>query len=289
MGLGITSLSIVLHFVATILALRITIVSRRLVLLPLALAILLMGIRRSYSLYNSLSFEQPIDAGAESIALVISLLTVIGLLGFRRLQVLQTSTDVSGKVLESQLPSGLARSAIVLDGLVVVISCAVGYSSYSSSRELLLDSLYGQNLTLARAIAAQAELGSGGRNEVNGSASLITDVEATWEATATPFQNCSVCVLDQRGTVLLHTAAADLVGQSILRVPLETRTESGTTTTTTVGDLLSAPQEWVGTCVTPNGESELVAFVPMSSEGRMLAVHIPMVEIEAATRIATLP
>jgi hypothetical protein len=79
MGIAVTVFPIVLQFVAAIVALRIAIASRRLALLPLALAILLMGMRWSYSLCNNLAFGQPIDLGAEIIALVISMLMLFGL------------------------------------------------------------------------------------------------------------------------------------------------------------------------------------------------------------------
>jgi len=84
MGIGVTILSIVLLFIAAIVGFRITIVSRRLASLPLAIAILLMGLRRSFSLYNQVAFQRPLDVGAEIIALMISALMVVGLISVRR-------------------------------------------------------------------------------------------------------------------------------------------------------------------------------------------------------------
>jgi hypothetical protein len=72
--------------IAAFLALQIATASRRVAWFPLALAILLVGIRQSYSLYNKLAFGQPIDLGAEVVALVISTLMLVGLFGLRRCQ-----------------------------------------------------------------------------------------------------------------------------------------------------------------------------------------------------------
>jgi hypothetical protein len=76
MEIAVTVLSIAVQFFAAILALRIaiTVASWRLAWLPMALSVLLMGIRRSFSLYNKLAFERAIDIGAETIALTISAL-----------------------------------------------------------------------------------------------------------------------------------------------------------------------------------------------------------------------
>ena len=66
MAIALTTLSVIVQFCAAFFALKLAWKSRRAMLLPLALAILLMAIRRAYSLYGKLAFGRPIDPGAES-------------------------------------------------------------------------------------------------------------------------------------------------------------------------------------------------------------------------------
>ncbi len=84
MGLaeGIVLVSIVLQFVAAALAIRmIGVTGRRRAWLFVAAAVTLMGVRRAFSFYASVTGEsvRPLDLGAESIALAISILMVLGM------------------------------------------------------------------------------------------------------------------------------------------------------------------------------------------------------------------
>jgi len=279
-GFGVTVFSIILQFIASVLALRIAISSRRLSLLPFALAILLMGLRRSYSLYSKLAFERPIDAGAESIALMISILMLVGLIGlWRSLTFPQDSPVKAGS---QGFQFNLAKSAIFLGCIVILASSVIGFFSYSSSRNLLLETINDNNLTLARLVARQSELQAdhGDRSD------LLKQAELIWNQTDHPFKESYLCIIDSAGTLLLHSQMPQMAGQPVADLPLE---KDLSLKPRSIGELAALDEEWSGHFTAKNGQSQVVSFVPLPSFDCLFAIHIPMEEAESAIRETVLP
>lgn len=80
----VITVSLCLQLVAAWIAVSLIRMTRHRAWFFLSLAILLMATRRAFSLYKSVAMGIELDSGAESIALLISLLMFFGLLGLRR-------------------------------------------------------------------------------------------------------------------------------------------------------------------------------------------------------------
>jgi len=280
LGIGITGISIILQFVGTFFALRIAVVSRRPALLPLALAFLLMGVRRSYSLFNCLMYELRIDTGAESIALLISLLVLVGLYGVG--VAVAGPKNAARKAVPQEHHLNLAKTSIMIGVFVVVSSAAVEYFSYSSSRTLLLKTIYHNNLMFARSVANQAELLAkrGSKND------LVDRAEQVWADTTKRYGHSYLCIVDSDGTLLLHTLSPEAKGQTVADLPLGAKRFAGPEN---IGELAGLGEEWVGNLSNRGGQPQVVAFTPASTFDCLIAVHVPIADIDSEIRTDMLP
>jgi len=241
MEIVVTTLSIALQFVAAIVALQIAIQSRRFALLPLALAILLMGIRRSFSLYTSLAFERPINVGAETIALTISALMVVGLVGLRRwILIDESSTDQRrSKIGFRSEARGIVapRLAILLGVAAIVASCATSYFTFLASRNAMRETIIQGHLSLAQAIAQHANTLPTTSN------ALIEKLTHLWRQVDHPSANAYLCVVRSDGKLLLHTSRSKIIGINVGHLPIETGRVGGPKT---LRALVAVGDDWVG-------------------------------------------
>jgi diguanylate cyclase (GGDEF)-like protein/PAS domain S-box-containing protein len=133
--------ALLLHGVATYIAARLAWTSRRLSWTALALAVGLMGVWRTVSVYDAVDYDVAADLGTELLAGVISLLTVIGMrTASRTLAKLRRSEDRLRAVVDSAMDA-----IVVIDdtGHIRYANAAVEHVFGQSP-----DSIIGQPLTL---------------------------------------------------------------------------------------------------------------------------------------------
>jgi hypothetical protein len=236
---AVTGLSIVLQFIAAALAVRIAIASRQMAWLPLALAVLLMGVRRSFSLYSKVTFEQAIDLGAESIALTISALMVVGLFGMRRWSVADTTFADQGSLPLSLLDNAVPRMAVILGGLAVVASCATGYLAFRASRLAIHETIYQGQLISAQMIARHADALSAAASDM----STTDPIREFWQKIDRPYRTAYLCVVRSDGELLQHTLRESKIGANVGDLPIDTGRSEGPMT---IQSLVTAGEDWVG-------------------------------------------
>lgn len=283
MGTGITVFSVLVQFAATFLAFKYVFRSRRTSLFPLAFAILLMGIRRCYSLYNSLVFELPIDLGAESIALVISALMFVGLVGLTRWSSLMNSADNESETRSNSPPRfALAKTAILLGCVAIIASCVVGYLAYQASRRVALESISKHNLSLARSVAAQSEL----QYQTGSTEELISNAQAAWKQITDPLELSGMCIVGSDGKILGHSRHDHTVGTDIGRMSIVRMSRNGPHT---FSDILQTRSDWVGQVESGDGLRQIVAFTHVPRYGSMVAIHLKADNLRSLLRGTTWP
>lgn len=283
MAASLIVLSILIQFIAAYLAFRLVIQARRLALLPLAIAILLMGVRRAYSFYNSVAFERSFDVGAETIALTISLLMLVGLIGLQRWQrsgmLLEESVEIQDA---PRRRISLANVALLLGVVVVAIASVVGAVAYGSSRSALLDSIFKRNLILAKwvgaeAVAAENTTSVAAWNEI---------ADELWDRVGVQFEGSYLCIMDSNGLLLAHTRDAEAVGYNVGNYRIDL---SRTGQPVTFLQLAASQEEWVGYFTARDGQKQVLAVSHIPGHDMLALVHTPASEIDAEIRASILP
>ncbi|MCH8044402.1 MAG: PAS domain S-box protein, partial [Planctomycetes bacterium] len=285
MAIGITTVSILLQFAAATVAFRLFVATRRLMLLPLALAVLLMGVRRSYSLYNKLAFERPIDPGAETIALTISALMLLGLIGLSRLIVTNlTRDDQPPAQRDAKEARGIvvSRLAIMLGAIAIISSCAVGYFAFRASREAIHETIFQGHLNIAQVVAQHANTLPSATSEVI----VVEKIRQLWKNLDHPSRNSYVCVVRSDGQLLLHTLRPESEGSDVGDLPIETGRDDGPKT---LRALVTSREAWVGDYTSSKGELQVAACAYIPRLDSMVMIYTPAEEIDAAVRASVLP
>ena len=143
MGLYVLAASTLLQLVAAAVAGMLVWMTVQRYWIAIAIAILLMAVRRTISLYQAVLFQRSVDLLAESVALLISLLMLAGLFALmvrEGAQISERGTVRAGKL----RPSSSAPGAIAAV-LLVLATSAVSYLSFTASRDALTNSVFAAN------------------------------------------------------------------------------------------------------------------------------------------------
>ncbi|GAB4142122.1 MAG: hypothetical protein Tsb009_12230 [Planctomycetaceae bacterium] len=286
MGLAITGISIICQFAAAILAYRMSIRIRKTVLLPLALALFLMGLHRSYSLFNAIALDQSVDTFAEFIALIISLLLLGGMIG------LYNHSKHSGSIFERDeagrdwWPRAIPRTALILGAGAILGSCFIGYLAYQSSSRIIRENIHRNNLTLAHALSECLHRSHEESPHAPPSqAELLKALEDVWTRTSRYGAADFVCVIGNDGRLLLNSKRPRKVGVDVSGVRLS---QDGTGPRT-VGDLLELQQSWTGENVNHAGNRQVASYVYNDDLQALIAVHRSSSSVDTEIDNAMLP
>ncbi len=176
----------------------------------------------------------------------------------------------------------LAWTALAVGALALAAGAVVAGYAYRTSRDDLLQTIYEDNLTLARALAGQADVSA----RAEGMESAIRRVERSWSSTGTRYSGSFLCIIDHRGTILAHTADSSLVGRSVETVwsgPV------GRGAPATVKQLIEGKRNWVGRNRSASGMDQVVAYAYLQSLDGLVAVHLPARQVAAEVRAKAAP
>ncbi len=283
MAAGLMVLSILIQFIAALLAFRLATSTRRLALLPLAIAILLMGVRRAYSFYNSIAFERSFDLGAETIALTISSLMLIGLFGLQKFQAEIASGSGPEKEQVAKQPKiSLANSAILLGVIVVAIASVVGAVAYTESRSTLLDAAFKRNLVLASLVGTHLPLNSD--KSANPDWNELAD--SVWSHVGKQYEGSYLCLLDSNGLLIAHTENDNTVGTNVANRPFESQNNNGPKS---LAEVIESNEDWAGYFKSGEGDEQIVAAVHIPEHNLLAMVHTPIEEIDTEIQASVLP
>ncbi|MCH8043453.1 MAG: GHKL domain-containing protein [Planctomycetes bacterium] len=278
--------SILIQMIAAVVSLRLAWASRRGAWLALSLAILLMAARRSYSLYRAVALEQPIDPGAESIALGISILMAIGVLGlYRTLRAAQRGAGPDDTETSSPFPAAQyhARTAILLGVVAALGICVVGYFAHQQSSREILSVQFEHNQQLAKLMAGYIE----STRPTPADADALESLRKFWQRTEKQIPGSYLCVIDAGGRLALHTARPNMAGVDVGDNPLsDVGTGDGPKN---IRELADRRIDWTGWYTTQGGQRQLVSFTYLPARNALLAVHLPAVDVAARTTATAVP
>ncbi len=176
----------------------------------------------------------------------------------------------------------LTRTAIAFGVLTVFGSCVVGFLAYKTSRNLIFENIYRNNLNLARSISSFGQVLTRSEDPQN----LAGRLTILWDSLEPRFSGSYLCVVGSDGRLLNHTAHPNQTGAQVGQLKIEPRADAGPTT---VRDLIAAKRDWVGQTRNLAGERQMIAFAYNRSLDGLIAVHVPTTELEADVRRAAMP
>ncbi len=178
----------------------------------------------------------------------------------------------------SAVPTGrsihrLAMVALVLCALSVVGSLAIGWATYRASRAETERRL--QRLYLAE---AQLAVGQADRNRDLPDDELLASMEAAW-LRGQPAQDEYLCVFDEQGRLLAHTARPETIGHFVGDNRL-----LGDEGDRTLADLTGEDTHYLGDYVSSAGQLQVAAFHPVPGRDWTLGIHRPKVSVVQEAR-----
>ena len=285
MAVNLFLFSVVLQAVSAWFAFRLAWKTKQKAWILLALAILFMDLRRGFMFYNVSAYGSLIDFGAEFITLLISVLMLGGLLGlnFRSNHILNPAPVPGASDRLPQIPMRfLTFTAILLGGIAILGSGVVGFYAYHISRNTILEATFLTNLNLSRTLSKQVDQSGVSPDQ----AEIITNLETLWGNMETPYQGAYLCVVGPDGQMILHTTSPDKTGTNIGNLEVYSQPESGPRN---IQDLIHAKQDWVGETMSRSGQEQLAALVYNKKLDGLIAVRVPMEDVNAEIRSTVLP
>ncbi len=280
MGLYILATSILLQLAAVVVVGMITWITVRRSWILIASAILLMAIRRSISFYQVIAFEKIVDPIAESVALLISLLMLVG---FMTLLLRERSITTPSRTpfRSTAKISSPGTTAAILGILIVIAISVVSYMSFVLSRNALVDNVFATNLSFAHSLSTLAD----SQKISLSSADRIDIIDDVWEANKIRYEGSYVCITNAKGDLLLHTKLPSTQGQYVGDRVIQDEDQRFHT----LIDVIKAKSDWAGWYSSGTGERQLASFVYNPTMSSLIGVHVPRKAIEQEILRGILP
>ena len=167
--------------------------------------------------------------------------------------------------------------ALVIGGCTIVASCLVGYLAYQVNREMFFLRVAKENLAIARTVANY--IAEGPLADDDGAAvRSLQQIRAFWQRFDPPTSETFLCVVTPEGKMVVCTAHTNMEGGLVNDLPLGKPSDGRAKT---IGDLLSAKEDFFGEDVTLMGKRQLVGFAYSRVLDHGVMVHFPTAQIES--------
>ena len=278
MGDAILSISVLVQAWAATQSVRLALRQRHVGWVFLAIANVLMLARRGVTFLGILHSRGAADPVAEFIALLISLLMVVGLALLLRWTRREADPAESPDTVQSSALERLKRASILL-ALLALFGCAVlSYFAYTASRDAITARLLKGNLDLANMLETSVR-------SAPDQAAALKNMNQMWYTARSQYPDNYLCVIGADGKLLLNTRQPDQVGTSVGA----TRIPAAANLPQTVQALLDARADWVGRNRNAAGEQQIAAYSYSSNLNALVAVHLPESRVDEEIRAAALP
>jgi len=278
MALAFLTLSVLLQAWAVVQAVRLARRRNRSGWVFFVTALVVMFSRRAFSLYGALELQHPGDPVAELLALVISVLLVMGLSSLTR------HGSEPALPLASEAPATkaaverLERPALGLAILALAGASSLIYFAYTASQDAISEQLNRGNLRLAQLLGTNAAAArAGGRDP-------LREIAVLWESQRHEPNDEYVTVLREDGRLLLHSREPARVGSLASSDPPPAAARA-----VNPSEVAGSRKDWVGRSLDTHGEPELVAQAYAPALAAMISVHVPALGVDAKIRAAAMP
>lgn len=159
----------------------------------------------------------------------------------------------------------MARVTFLLGAALISVALLIGVISYQYSFRMMEQSYQSFYLNKAQMLVTVAEpfLKSGDQE-------LLNFFDRYWEAAGNRPSDEYICVVDKKGTLLLHTASPNTVGNYAGDNPI---LDSGQHNQGKLCDLVALQADYVGRYISSAGHDQIAAFVNVPGKNWVLGVH----------------
>lgn len=181
-------------------------------------------------------------------------------------------------------PHHVIRVTWVIGISLVFGIAAIGTAAYFTSRQVLLDTIYQDNLRLAKGYRDiitydTQHLGSDKK-------SIRAHIKQLWLNSPEQYPGSYLCLVDRDGNLTAHTLAPENEGTYVGDNPISQLLPGDPTT---LLGLIHAKIDWVGPYRSSSGQRQIAAFSYSAAIDSVIAVHVPVDAVNMAIRTASLP
>ncbi len=159
----------------------------------------------------------------------------------------------------------VARATFLLSAALILAALLIGYVSYQYSFRMMEKSYQSFYLNKAQMIVRAAEVHAGKSDR-----EFLQALDHYWQAAGNKPADEYICVVDQKGNLLLHTAHPDTVGKYAGDNPI---LDGTATDPKKLCDLVVAQSNYAGKYVSSEGKDQIAAFSAIPGRKWMLGVH----------------
>lgn len=159
----------------------------------------------------------------------------------------------------------LARAAFLLSAALILAALLIGYISYNYSFHMMEKSYQNFYLNKAQMIVKAADIHPEASDQ-----EYLKALKKYWQSAVSKPADEYICVVDQKGDLLLHTANPETVGTYAGDNPI---LNGGGGRRRRLCDLVAAQSNYTGQYISSMGKDQIAAFVAIPQRKWMLGVH----------------
>ncbi len=159
----------------------------------------------------------------------------------------------------------MARATFLLSAALILAALLIGYISYNYSFHMMEKSYQSFYLNKAEMIVKAADIHPGISDK-----EYLKALEEYWQSAGSKPADEYICVVDQKGDLLLHTANPETVGNYAGDNPI---LNGGSDRQRRLCDLVVAQTNYTGQYISSSGKDQIAAFVAIPERKWMLGVH----------------
>jgi len=173
----------------------------------------------------------------------------------------------------------LSTLAAGLAVVLILIAALAAYFAYDVTRRFVLQNAVDYGFQTARTLAAHAE------RSTDSAAATVEDLADLWREMHHTGPGGYLCVVQADGRLALHTARPERRGDYAGSIPVA----GGPGGASDALQLVTAGGDWVGPSRSLDGQPQVIAFAYVPRLHALVAVHLPIRDLEARVRTAVLP
>jgi len=159
----------------------------------------------------------------------------------------------------------IARATFLLSAGLIAAALLIGYVSYQYSFSMMERSYQKFYLNKAQMIFKAAVPYLGGEKQA-----FLNALSSNWQAAGNKPADEYICVVNQKGELLLHTGSPETVGNYAGNNPILGGPASGPKC---LSDLVAAQKSYTGEYISSSGQDQIAAFIAIPDKKWVLGVH----------------
>ncbi len=160
----------------------------------------------------------------------------------------------------------------------IIGTCIIGTYSYIKTKNAYMDDIFHRNLNLTKTYSKYVDAVEESRK--------LKELSNVWKKSDKPEQGSYMCVINKGGFLNIHTARPDTVGENVGFIKITPRKRGDPST---LQELINVKSSWVGYYTALDGQEQITSFVYNKNLKSLIAIHVPLDEIESQFIAINLP